>query len=69
MRARRPFTHSVEGSIDGVPFCRYFKRLDAALTCARQTKGKCYDLVTLQVVDFTNQQTRRHTDEAQNAQG
>lgn len=51
VRGRRPgvheFTHTVEGEIDGVPFCRYFKRLDAALTTAKQTAGVVYDLITL----------------------
>lgn len=45
----RPQTHSVEGAIDGVPFCNYFKRLDKAVQCVKQhPDAVLYDLVTLE---------------------
>lgn len=47
---RREFTHTVEGEVDGVPFCQYFKSLLVASKVARSTGGTIYDLVTLQVV-------------------
>lgn len=46
----RKFTHSVEGEVDGVPFCQYFKSLVVALRVAAKTGGTCYDLVTLQTI-------------------
>lgn len=39
------YTHTVEGKIDGVPFCHYFKRLSWAERCAQQTGGTLYDLM------------------------
>lgn len=44
---RREFTHTVEGEVDGVPFCQYFKSPLIALKVARSTGGTVYCLLTL----------------------
>lgn len=53
-RRIRQFTHTVEGFVDGVPFCRYYKRFDLALRAARNTGGTVYDLLTLAGQRFVN---------------
>lgn len=54
MSARRswPYTHTVEGEIDGIPFCNYYKRLDQALACAQRYAATVFDLVTLAAVKW-----------------
>lgn len=56
MNRYRSYKATVEGTVDGVPFCNYFKRMDLALAAARRTGGTVWDLITLKAQRWNAQQ-------------